>query len=219
MSGLFVTIEGIDGSGKTTMLRALADRLSAGGADVIRTREPGGSPGAEAIRALLLDQGNDWSPEVELILFNAARRDHCEKTVMPALRRGAIVLCDRFIDSTRAYQGVRNPHLRQTIENMHADLLSDATGAPLMPDITFLLDIDARAAAERSAAGKEGEQRFEQMGLSFQRDVRTSLLEVARRDPQRVRVLDAACPVETLAMYAATMIDSLQACNVDDCSL
>ena len=138
MPGIFVTFEGIDGSGKSTQARLARDRLVGLGRDVILTREPGGSPGAEEIRSLLVrGSGDRWSPETELILFNAARRDHVERTIRPALARGAIVLCDRYVDSTRGYQG-GDPERARLIDLMHRELIG------LDPDLTILIDVDAR---------------------------------------------------------------------------
>lgn len=143
--GRFITFEGIDGSGKSTQARLLADRLQAEGRDVVLTREPGGSPGAEEIRQLLLTGDPDrWSAETEILLFTAARRDHLEKTIRPALDRGAVVICDRFADSTRVYQGATRGELRGTVDNLHRLMIGQD------PDLTFVIDMDPRDALARA---------------------------------------------------------------------
>ncbi|WP_439560535.1 dTMP kinase [Roseinatronobacter sp.] len=186
-SGIFLTFEGIDGSGKSTQARALATALRAGGHDVVLTREPGGSTGAEAIRALLVEGDADrWSPETEILLFNAARRDHLEKTVLPALARGAIVISDRFADSTRVYQGAARASLRPLVDRLH-DLVIG-----MEPDLTFIIDMDAQAALTRGLARKSGEDRYEDMGAAFQQTLRAGFVELARMAPERVQVIDGA---------------------------
>ena len=143
----FLTFEGIDGSGKSTQARLLAEALGAAGRDVVLTREPGGSPGAEEIRRLLVEGDPDrWSPETEILLFTAARRDHLEKTIRPALDRGAVVICDRFADSTRVYQGAARGDLRAVVDQLHALMIATE------PDLTFILDVDPAAALSRGLA-------------------------------------------------------------------
>ena len=138
--GLFITLEGIDGSGKSTQAQLLAEGLRAMGYDVVRTREPGGSPGAEEIRSLVLEGPPDrWSPESELLLFTAARRDHLEKTIRPALAQGKVVICDRFADSTRIYQGITRADLRNTVDALHDLMIGQE------PDLTYVIDIAPRA--------------------------------------------------------------------------
>lgn len=142
---MFITFEGIDGSGKSTQARLLADHLRAKGQDVVLTREPGGSPGAEEIRALVLQGDPDrWSPETEILLFTAARRDHLEKTIRPALEAGKTVICDRFADSTRVYQGVTRGDLRAKVDTLHEAMIG------IEPDLTFLIDIDPKISLARS---------------------------------------------------------------------
>jgi len=186
-TGIFLTFEGIDGSGKSTQARALATALQAGGHDTVLTREPGGSTGAEAIRALLVEGAADrWSPETEILLFNAARRDHLEKTVLPALARGAIVISDRFADSTRVYQGAARASLRPLVDQLH-DLVIG-----MEPDLTFVIDMDAKAALSRGLARNSGEDRFEDMGADFQKSLRAGFLDLAHMSPERVQVIDGA---------------------------
>ena len=149
MAGLFVSFEGIDGSGKSTQARRLAERLRAEGHDVQQTREPGGSPGAEEIRRLVLEGDPDrWSAETEILLFTAARRDHLEKTIRPALARGAVVICDRFADSTRIFQGITRGDLTETVDRLH-DLMIG-----LEPDLTLLVDLDPATGLARASAGR-----------------------------------------------------------------
>jgi dTMP kinase len=182
---LFITFEGIDGSGKSTQARLLAGALGGLGWDVLLTREPGGSPGAEEIRALVLtgDPGR-WSPEAELLLFNAARQDHVARVIRPALDAGRVVICDRFADSTRVYQGAASPALRQAADYLQTHLIG------LEPDLTLLIDMDPDVALRRGLARHSGEDRFEDKGLAFQRRQRAAYLGLARAEPARFRVID-----------------------------
>lgn len=188
---LFVTLEGIDGTGKSTQGRLLADRLRAAGREVVLTREPGGAPGAEEIRRLLVEGApGRWSPETEILLFTAARRDHVERTIRPALDRGAVVVCDRYVDSTRAYQG--GAGLRGTVEQLHALAIG------LDPGLTLILDMDPDTAASRlRERGMTAEDRFERKGA--QGRLRDAFLAIAAADPDRCRVIDAARPADEVA--------------------
>lgn len=183
--GLFVTFEGIDGSGKSTQSRRLADSLRAAGRDVVLTREPGGSPGAEEIRRLVLEGDPDrWSPETEILLFTAARRDHLERTIRPALAAGKVVICDRFADSTRMYQGLRGVGLRRLVDKLHALMIG------VEPDLTFLLDFDPALGLSR-ALGRQGtEERFEAFGSALQEQMRAGFLVLAKDAPKRFRIID-----------------------------
>lgn len=186
-AGRFLSFEGIDGSGKSTQARLLADALRADGQDVVLTREPGGSPGAEEIRRLVLEgDPARWSPETEALLFTAARRDHLERTIRPALARGAWVVCDRFADSTRVYQGVTRGDLRALVDGLHALAIG------VEPDLTFLIDIDPDLGLSRARARAGAEQRFEDMGLDMQRRMRAAFLDLAAAQPLRFRVIDGA---------------------------
>ena len=186
-AGRFLSFEGIDGSGKSTQARLLADALRADGQDVVLTREPGGSPGAEEIRRLVLEgDPARWSPETEALLFTAARRDHLERTIRPALARGAFVVCDRFADSTRVYQGVTRGDLRALVDGLHALAIG------VEPDLTFLIDIDPDLGLSRARARAGAEQRFEDMGLDMQRRMRAAFLDLAAAQPLRFRVIDGA---------------------------
>ncbi|MEO1687138.1 MAG: dTMP kinase [Pseudomonadota bacterium] len=197
--GLFVTFEGGDGTGKTTQLRALADRLRARGREVVVTREPGGAPGAEEIRRLVLEgEPGRWSPVTELLLFNASRRDHVERVVTPALAGGAVVLCDRFADSTRVYQGAARdaqadpgdaslpPPSRAMTDALHALVIG------LEPDATLIFDLDPRVALARGLDRGGAELRFERLGLPFHEAVRARFQALAQAHPARCRLVDAA---------------------------
>ncbi|MFD0858435.1 dTMP kinase [Roseovarius aquimarinus] len=192
-AGLFVSFEGIDGSGKSTQARMLRDHLAAEGHDCVLTREPGGSPGAEEIRALVLNGAPDrWSPETELLLFTAARRDHMERTVRPALAAGRIVICDRFADSTRMYQGLRGPGLRARVDALHELMIGDE------PDLTVLVDIDAEVGLSR-ALERGGEGRFEAFGADMQARMREGFLALAQEFASRFAVIDGARAPEAVA--------------------
>ncbi|MDZ4311280.1 MAG: dTMP kinase [Cypionkella sp.] len=194
MSGIFLSFEGIDGSGKSTQARMLAEALRARGLTVCLTREPGGSPGAEEIRRLVLEGAADrWSTETELLLFTAARRDHLEKTIRPALARGEVVISDRFADSSRIYQGLTRGDLRDTVDRLHALMI----GAE--PDLTVLIDIDPAEGLARAVARAGKEMRFEGMGLGVQEKARDGFLELAAAHPARFRVIAGARSAEAVA--------------------
>lgn len=193
--GTFITFEGGEGAGKSTQIRRLADRLGALGADVAVTREPGGSPGAEAIRELLVSGDADrWSAVTETLLMFAARRDHLERTVLPALARGAVVLCDRFADSTRAYQGGAggaDPALIAALET--------AVVGPAWPDLTLILDLPVEQGLARAASRGGGEARFEAKGVEFHHRLRRAYLAIAEAEPGRCVVVDAHGSPEAVA--------------------
>jgi len=198
----FISFEGIDGSGKSTQARMLADALRADGHTVTLTREPGGSAGAEDIRRLVLEGDPDrWSAETEILLFTAARRDHLEKTIRPALARGEIVITDRFADSTRIFQGITRGDLRGTVDTLHSMMI----GAE--PDLTLLIDIAPKIGLSRAVARAGNEMRFEDMGLHFQTRARDGFLTLAAENP-RFRIIDGARDAEAVAR------DVRFACNV-----
>jgi len=187
MSGRFITFEGIDGSGKSTQARLLAAFLRARDVDVVQTREPGGSPGAEEIRRLLVEGAPDrWSAETEILLFTAARRDHLEKTILPALDRGATVISDRFADSTRVYQGAARGELRDLVDTLHDAVIGQE------PDLTFVIDMDPAEALKRGLARKSGEDRFEDMGEAFQHRLRKGFHNLVAEHPGRCHLIDGA---------------------------
>ncbi len=194
MSGIFISFEGIDGSGKSTQARLLAEALRASGQTVCHTREPGGSPGAEEIRRLVLEGDADrWSTETELLLFTAARRDHLEKTIRPALARGEVVISDRFADSSRIYQGLTRGDLRDTVDRLHALMIG------VEPDLTVLIDIEPGEGLARAVARAGKEMRFEDMGLAVQEKARDGFLALAAAHPARFRVIAGARPAEAVA--------------------
>jgi len=194
--GGFISFEGIDGSGKSTQARLLTDALQGLGLPVTLTREPGGSPGAEDIRRLVLQGDPDrWSPQTEALLFTAARRDHLEKTIRPALARGEVVITDRFADSTRIYQGVRGD--LAAVNSLH-DLMIGVE-----PDLTFLIDIDPALGHHRAVARAGLEQRFEDMGLDLQTAMRAGFLDLAARHV-RFLVIDGSGSLEAVAADVLT---------------
>ncbi len=192
--GRFITFEGIDGSGKSTQTKLLAARLQDEGFDITLTREPGGSEGAEEIRDLVLQGATDrWSAETEILLFTAARRDHIERTILPALAQGKIVICDRFADSTRMYQGISRGNLRALVDQLH-DLM-----IPYDPDITILVDMDPEIGLKRAKARATLEERFEDFGLDLQKRMRSGFLELAREFDTRIAVVDGNRDILELA--------------------
>ncbi|RZW12578.1 MAG: dTMP kinase [Rhodobacteraceae bacterium] len=202
-AGRFITFEGIDGSGKSTQALRLAERLEARGLEVVLTREPGGSPGAEEIRRLLVEGDPDrWSAETEILLFTAARRDHLERTILPALARGAIVVSDRFADSTRIYQGATRGDLRALVDRLHAEVIGRE------PDLTFIIDMPPEQALKRGLDRQSGEDRFEDMGVEFQVKLREGFLNLAREAPERCRLIDGSRSVDTVAAEVAALVDA-----------
>lgn len=198
MAPRFITFEGIDGSGKSTQSRRFADLLRAQGTDLIFTREPGGSAGAEEIRNLVLTGETDrWSAETEILLFTAARRDHLEKTIKPALNAGTTVICDRFADSTRVYQGATRGDLRAKVDALHALMIG------MEPDLTFIIDMDPAVALERGLARRSGEDRFEDFGLGFQETLRHGFLTLAQAFPDRCVLIDGNRTVDQIASEIA----------------
>jgi dTMP kinase len=185
--GFFITFEGGEGAGKSTQARRLAERLRGMGRVVTLTREPGGSPGAEAIRDLLVrGDAERWSPISETLLMYASRRDHVERTIVPALARGEVVVCDRFLDSTRAYQGAGGGAPRELIA-----ALEDAVVGAVQPDLTLVFDLPVDVGLARAAARGEGEARFESKGRDFHERLRTAYLAIAEAEPGRCALVDA----------------------------
>ncbi len=201
--GLFLTFEGIDGSGKSTQARMLAESLRNEGHQVVLTREPGGSPGAEEIRSLVLEGDPDrWSAETELLLFTAARRDHLERTIEPALDAGKVVICDRFADSTRMYQGLSRGNLRAVVDQLH-DLMIGRE-----PDMTLLIDMDPETGLSR-AKGRQGtEERFEDFGPALQKQMRAGFLALADEFSDRFRVIDGNRDMDSVAQDVRDIVEA-----------
>lgn len=194
--GRFITFEGGEGAGKSTQVRRLVARLRERGVEVIATREPGGSPGAEAIRNLVLTGSADrWSPATETLLMYGARRDHIERTILPALESGAWVVCDRFADSTRAYQGGAGGVDPAFISALEQHLLAD-----VKPDLTLVFDLPvdiglARAEAFAKADG-HAETRFESKGVAFHERLRAAFRAIAQAEPERCAMIDAGAGMD-----------------------
>ena len=187
LSGKFISFEGIDGCGKSTQAKILSEELIACGHKVLLTREPGGSDGAEEIRNLLLTGNTDrWSAETEILLFTAARRDHLERTILPALKNGLAVICDRFSDSTRVYQGVTRGDLRDLVDQL------DSAMIPRQPDITVLIDLDPTISLARAIERSNKEARFEDFGVEMQIKLRKGFLTLAHEFPNRFMVIDGS---------------------------
>jgi dTMP kinase len=188
MTGRFITFEGGEGSGKSTQLALLKRAFEAAGLACLSTREPGGSPGGEQIRALLVNGAPDsWDPVAETLLFYAARLDHVNRLIRPALDSGKTVLCDRFADSTMVYQGIGKQLSEEYIHSLHRLTLGH-----FAPDVTLVFDIDPAAGLQRASARKGSENRFESMDFDFHQAVRTGFLAIAQREPERCAVVDAS---------------------------
>lgn len=198
----FISFEGIDGSGKSTQARLLADTLRKQGYDVVLTREPGGSTGAEDIRKLVLEGDPDrWSPETELLLFTAARRDHLERTIRPAIAAGKVVICDRFADSTRMYQGLRGGELPAQVEALHQLMIGQD------PDLTILVDMDPGTGLARALGRAAGEERFETFGQELQEKMRAGFLDLADKNPGRIRVINGTQTIEAVARDILAVVE------------
>jgi dTMP kinase len=186
--GRFISLEGGEGAGKSTQIARLADALSRTGVPVRVTREPGGAPGAEAIRTLLVQgEPGRWRPMTEALLHFAARSEHVEATVFPALAAGEWVVCDRFADSTMAYQGYGQGLGRDTVAALYRTVLGD-----FAPDLTLILDVPVDIGLRRAASRRNDETRYERMDRAFHERVRQGFLDIARREPERCVVIDAA---------------------------
>ena len=210
-TGLFVTFEGGEGAGKSTQIRRLADALRARGHEVVVTREPGGSPGAEAVRHVLLSgAAESFGTRMEAILFAAARNDHVEEIIRPALAQGKVVLCDRFMDSSRVYQGVTGnlePDFIETLQRVAID--------GVVPDCTLMLDLPAKAGLERAkhrgAAGDVAPDRFEKEEIETHEKRREAFLDIASREPERCHVVNAMQTEEAIAAEIVSIVGQLLA--------
>ena len=192
--GKFISFEGGEGSGKSTQLKMLSAAFEAAKLPFISTREPGGTPSAERIRGLLVSGAVDaWGALAETLLFQAARAEHIEKLIIPALTTGKTVICDRFVDSTIVYQGIGKGLGVEYIKNLHQMVFGD-----FMPKLTILLDIDPSEGLARAGARNGDENRFERLDISFHKKIRAGFLEIAKNEPQRCVVLDAGQSVDEL---------------------
>ena len=199
--GFFITFEGIDGSGKSTQIQNLAKYLEEHGFDIIITREPGGSVGGEEIRNLLLQGAVDrWSAETEILLFTAARRDHLERIILPALQGGKIVICDRFTDSTRMYQGMRGPKLRVLVDNLTEEVIN------CDPDLTIIIDIDPEISLRRAKSRKTAEERFEDFGVDLQRKMRKGFIDLSKEFNNRIEVVNGQQSVDDLGKEIFSLV-------------
>ena len=200
--GCFITMEGGEGSGKSTQCRLLGDALARNGRKVVRTREPGGSPGAEEIRRLLVDGDVDrWDAMSETLLLLAARRNHVGHVIRPALQRGDWVVCDRFSDSTVAYQGYGHGLDRAMLQDLSARVLDE-----FAPDATLILDIPVDVGLARAASRDGGEDRYERMDRAFHERLRQGFLEIARHEPDRCIVIDASADMVSVQAAIAGAI-------------
>lgn len=196
--GLFISFEGGDGSGKSTQIKRLAAAFTAAGRDVVVTREPGGSPGAEIIRKLFVEgDAERWSSLTEALLVYASRADHLERTILPALKRGAVVITDRFADSTMAYQGIAGALGEETVNKLHDIVVGDHD-----PDLTIILDLPVADGLHR-AGDRGGEERFESKGVAYQEKVRAAFLDIAKRASERCVVIDASGDAEAVFQRVA----------------
>lgn len=206
--GLFISFEGGEGAGKSTQIRILAETLRSRGLEVVVTREPGGSPGAEAIRHVLLSGAAEaFGVRMEAMLFAAARNDHVEEIIRPALESGAVVLCDRFLDSSRVYQGTTGnlePDFIETLQRIAVD--------GTMPDLTLIFDIpavDGLARARKRADDGAAPDRFEKEELETHEKRREAYLDIALNEPRRCRIVDAKQPQERVTEDVLSMVEPL----------
>lgn len=209
--GLFVTFEGGEGTGKSTQIRLLADRLRRRGVDVLVTREPGGSPGAEAVRHVILSgAAEDYGTRMEAVLFAAARNDHVEEVIRPALASGAVVLCDRYMDSSRVYQGITGNLEPAFVQNLERVAVNG-----VIPDCTIILDVPASEGLRRArlrtgdTAEPEAPDRFEKEELATHEKRREAFLDIAEADPLRCRVVDASGTAEDISEKVFGIVDPL----------
>ncbi len=200
--GAFITLEGGEGTGKTTQVKRLVEWLRALGRDIAVTREPGGTEEADNIRRLLVEgEPGRWPPLAETLLFNAARDEHLERLIRPALSRGRWVVCDRFMDSTMAYQGYARGLGRELIE-----MLDGFVVGATRPDLTLVLDLPVATGLQRADARGGVERRFERADTGFHQKLREAYLEIAKRDPDRCKVVDASGSPDEVAARIKTVV-------------
>jgi dTMP kinase len=203
MRGLFITFEGIDGCGKSTQINFLTERFAKMKKPVVKTEEPGGTAGSNEIRKILLRENNfQWSVETEALLFMAARNDHVEKVIKPSINDNKIVICDRFMDSTLVYQGMRSSQAKQLSLTLF-ELIA------INPDITFLIDMEPEIALERALSRSTEEDRFENYGISFQRELRKNFLDIAHKHSDRIKIIDGNQSPEDVAAQINGSIETL----------
>ena len=203
MKGLFISFEGIDGCGKSTQIDLLAEYLTKQKKRIVKTEEPGGTQGSYEIRKILLRENNfHWSVETETLLFMAARNDHVEKVIKPAIEDNKIVICDRFMDSTIVYQGMRSPKAKK-----FSLMLFELIG--INPDITFLIDMDPEIALNRALNRATEEDRFENYGIDFQHQLRKNFLDIAHNNSKRIKIIDGNQSPEGVATKIIENIKNL----------
>lgn len=200
--GFFLTLEGGEGTGKTSLAKSLSQYCTSIGRDFVLTREPGGTNGAEAIRELLVKgDASRWDAMSEICLFYAARNDHIKRIIAPALEAGKIVICDRFFDSTRAYQGELGEAEAKVIKCLEQNIVG-----PNMPDLTLVLDIDVEIGLRRARSRMDNEGRFEAKAIDFHTKLRNAFLEIAKNEPERCSIIDAAIPMAEVHAKAIALL-------------